>query len=240
METGSCGSVNRAPAPERGQGLPNRTRAGRRSGSCAGLTAFLAGAVEQGVQRLALVPEDETGRCHQPPQEVHEAGQAGRIETECPGRAVTSRIEIGHVLPVLVGDRPQFLGRSPASVPPPRGHRTQAHHLRQPQPERPGLAVQAHVHHRPFLSALSDEAERITAPAAPRRRGGLRRPARGRTGPSRRAPPSACRITSPTGSPAASRQTRPRVGRAPRRCRRRRPHRRRRGGRSMRRSRRSG
>ncbi|GAA3120403.1 hypothetical protein GCM10020254_79420 [Streptomyces goshikiensis] len=47
------------------------------------------------------------------------------------------------------------------SVPPPRGHQAQPHDLRQPQPERPGLAVQAHVHHRPFLSALSDEAERV-------------------------------------------------------------------------------
>ncbi|MER5299663.1 hypothetical protein ABT039_09395 [Streptomyces lasiicapitis] len=87
--------------------------------------------------------------------------QSGRVETEYLGRVVASLIKVGPFLPVLVGNHLQFFGRPPGSIPPPRRHETQLFQLRHPEGEWSGLAVKAHVHHRAFLAALADEAERV-------------------------------------------------------------------------------
>lgn len=105
-----------------------------------GRSGAVGGRAERGIERLALVPDDEAGRRDRssrefpkPGQGRHLGRQSGRIETERPGRAVASPVEVGHVLPVLVGDRTEFFGRPTRSVPPPRHREKQPHRLRQPE-----------------------------------------------------------------------------------------------------------
>lgn len=124
--------------------------------------------LEEGVEWVSLVPDDETGRSHRSSGKLHKPGQShrlgwqsGRVETERPGHTVTSPIEVRQVLPVLVGDCPEFFGCPTGSVTPPRRHETQPHQLRQPERERAGLAVEAHIHHWAFLASLAYEAERV-------------------------------------------------------------------------------
>lgn len=124
---------------------------------------------EQGIKRIAFVAEDQAVLCGLPLGEFHESSQdrrlgrkSGWIETECPGCALTSPVEIGQIIPVLVGDRLEFLRCSPGSIPPPRCHETQPYKLRQPERNRAGFAVEAYVHHRAFLAALADETERVS------------------------------------------------------------------------------
>lgn len=132
-----------------------------------------AGGVEEGVERIALVPDDEASRCYRSPGALHEPGQDRRlgwqfirVDTERLGRTVLSPCEVRQVLPVLVGDRLEFFGRPAWSVSPPRRHETQLHQLQQSEREQAGLAVKAHVHHWAFLTALADESERVPRPGS--------------------------------------------------------------------------
>ncbi|MFI8280989.1 hypothetical protein ACIGBH_40215 [Streptomyces sp. NPDC085929] len=84
---------------------------------------------EGAVARLRL--HDETGLGYGSLGELREPGQdrrlgwqAGRIDAEGLGRAVASPVEVGHVLPVLVGDPLEFADRPSGSIPPPRRHQT--------------------------------------------------------------------------------------------------------------------
>lgn len=127
-----------------------------------------AGSIEEGVEWVSLVPDDETGRSHRPSGKLREPGQShrlgwqsGRVEAERPGRTVASPIEVRQVLPVPVGDHPEFFGCPTGSVTPPRCHETQPHQLREPERERAGLTVEAHIHRWAFLASLAYEAERV-------------------------------------------------------------------------------
>ncbi len=127
------------------------------------------GGTEQGVEWIALVPDDKAGCSERSPGTVYEpvqglrlGWQSGRIETKGPGRAVAPPVEIGHVLPVLGGDCLEFFGRPSGSVPPPRCHQAQLHQFQQSQSEQSGLPIEADVHRRPFLAAFADEAERVS------------------------------------------------------------------------------
>ncbi|MFD0009038.1 hypothetical protein ACFVJ4_42740 [Streptomyces sp. NPDC127178] len=133
-----------------------------------GQSGLVGGGAEQGGERIALVPDYEAGCGDRSSGELCELGQgsrfgrqSSRIETERPGRKVASPVEVGHVLPVLVGDRLEFSGCPSGSIPPPRCHQTQPHQLRQSDRKRSGLTVKADVHHGAFLTALTNKAERV-------------------------------------------------------------------------------